>query len=82
MGFLGAGFRICLQGSEGSRNNLDRCPRHRLSMLCDSEESPGMFAKQCVLGYLFQFLCPFVRHTEFGPSPMVGASMDVAGQIA
>jgi hypothetical protein len=34
------------------------------------------------LGYLFQFLFPFVRHTEFGPNPMVGASMDVAGQIA
>jgi hypothetical protein len=34
------------------------------------------------LGYLFQFLLPFARHTEFGPNPMVGASMDVAGQIA
>jgi hypothetical protein len=51
-------------------------------MLCDSEESPGMFAKQWVLGYLFQFFFPFVRHTEFGLNPMVDASMDVAGQIA
>jgi 20S proteasome subunit alpha 1 len=36
-------FRVCFQGGEGSRDYLHRCPWQRLSMLCDSEESPGMF---------------------------------------